>query len=264
MYFMPGKKIMIKLYRLMSASIALTMLLLFPSCIKYHTLIKSEFPQGKKLEDSREIVYNYIRTARIYEQFSTQAIFEVLLLSDHTRKEFADQYVERRGKSKIEHKALVTRELGENKQWISFYVLADIRDKEHLSMADKNSSWTMYLESYDAQGNEKHIKPYSITPVDENDLAHEYKHLFAHRFYFKNIYLVKFPVRGLDGVDSLRDLAPQNATLALACRGSDRGFHRYRAKFLCHRSDLFVGNSRDIVVLSHASLVDDYRSSLVV
>ena len=122
------------------------MLLLFPSCIRYYKLSKSEFPQGVEHEDARDVSHNYVRSGRVLDQFSTLAAFNALWLSNNTREAYVDVYSRRRGKDDTKHDALLKRQLEENKHWISFYILTDIRDATQFSMSDKNSCWTVYLE----------------------------------------------------------------------------------------------------------------------
>ncbi len=178
------------------------LLIFAPSCVKYHELSQSEFPQGDEYKDSREIAHNYVRSAKVLDQFSTQAIFDALWLSDQTRTAFIDVYSKRRGKNTEKREALLKRQLEENNHWISFYVLADIRNKMHFSLNDKNSHWTLYLEvhKFDKKGKlaKKRIEPLSIKEVE---VEPEYQSFFgAHRYsLFKNTFLVRFPMQNLAG-----------------------------------------------------------------
>ncbi|MCK4651012.1 hypothetical protein KAT08_02430 [Candidatus Babeliales bacterium] len=183
---MLGKKVIIGFYILL-------ILFLLPSCIKYYKLEKDEFPQGKDLEDKREIVDANLRRVAVYDQFATKAIFDVLWLSNDTREAYVDINCKKNGKDDQEKRALLRRQLEENKHWNSFYVLADVRDKINISLTDKNSIWSLYVVGKD----EDRVRPISIKEVD---LEPEYQFLFGPIFNFlKRIYLVKFPAASLDG-----------------------------------------------------------------
>lgn len=160
-------------------------LVLFPSCVKYYDVVTSEVPQGETLHDHRQIAYNYIRSQRVMDQFITRAVFDVLWLSNQTRIAYVDDLC--RSKSERERSALLKRQLEENKHWISFYVLADIRHDTYKSLNDKNIEWKMHLKLSDGS----RIEPISI---QECEIEAEYQRIFGYRFTtFKTGYLVKFP-----------------------------------------------------------------------
>lgn len=159
-----------------------------PGCIKYHRTLPTEFPQGDEKKDAREITADYVKTARIYDQFSTRAIFDVLWLSDDVRVAYANQYCSKRGKSTDDTEAFITRQREENNHWTSFYVLADVRDRQGTSLSDKNAPWTFYLKQGTYMA--------AALSVKEVELEPEIQGLFGKNFnLFKTAYLVKFPVR---------------------------------------------------------------------
>ncbi|MCF7800255.1 hypothetical protein K9M16_04640 [Candidatus Babeliales bacterium] len=175
----------------------ISILIVTPSCIKYYELSKEEFPQGKDLEDNKKIVSNNIKKLYVYNQFETLAIFDTLWLSNTVRKAYVDIHCSKQGKDEQAKQALMTRQLEENKHWITFYVLADIRDKFHVSLTDKNSYWSLYLQFSD----NKKVMPISIK---ETEIEPEYQALFNHRFNnFKRYYIVKFAASDLSGKDYL-------------------------------------------------------------
>jgi hypothetical protein len=165
----------------------------FSSCVRYDKLVKSEFPQGTSYDDNRDVTYYNVRSANLYEQFETKGIFNALHLSDGTRTKYVDVYTRKRGIMGASYKAMLNRNLEENKHWISFYLLADIRDKTYVSLSEKNSSWSLYLD----MGNGVTIAPESIKEVD---IEPEYQAFFGYRFnLFKAAYLVKFPIQDAAG-----------------------------------------------------------------
>lgn len=170
-------------------------LLLAPACIKTYKLAPSESSQGKEHKDNREVVKENVRTARVYDQWETRATFDVLWLSDRAREAYVDSHCLRRGKDEHARDTMLQRQLEENQHWISFYVLADVRDPFHPSLSDTNAAWTMYL---DVGGQDK-VLPSSIKEVE---LDPEIVELFGFRFSkpkFKTPYLVKFPAKDVGG-----------------------------------------------------------------
>ncbi|MFH1831574.1 MAG: hypothetical protein ABH827_02110 [bacterium] len=171
--------------------------LFLTSCVPYYKLAKTEFPQGVDHKDSRDVTRNYVRTGKAFDQFTTQAIFDALWLSNDTRMAYIKAYSKRRGKEPAKQEALLKRQLEENKHWISFYVLSDIRDITHTALHEPNSYWTMYLE---VECNKKVItlEPMSIKEIE---VEPEFQEFFGKSRFnlFKNSYLVRFPVQDIDG-----------------------------------------------------------------
>jgi len=167
--------------------------LFFPSCIKYYELAKTEFPQGKGKDVSRDILAENLKTIRVYNQFATLAIFDLLYLSDEMRSFYVDLFCNQRGKDETFKSAMLRRELEENKLWISFNILASVQDEENKGLGDKDSLWSVFLKMADGQA----ISPVSI---EEVDLSPEMKFFFAHRLtHYKRSYLVKFPAKNAEG-----------------------------------------------------------------
>ena len=175
---------------------------LFPGCIKYYKLSKSEFPQGKDQPDKHKEIKENIKDVAIFDQFETKARFNIMHLSDEVRTAYVDLHCLKRGKDEQDREALLRRQLEENRHWMTFYVLAEVRDKTHLSLTDKNSSWSFYVKVDEKQK----VMPISIKEVD---VEPEYQALFGHRFnLFKRGYLIKFPAADLSGDAYLKKKAP--------------------------------------------------------
>lgn len=178
-----------RITNVMMYSCMLVMLFFMTSCVKYYDLITSEFPQGKDLPDKREIVARYMQTATVYDEFQTVAVFNALWLSYEVRAAYVDVYCSKRGLSPDEREEMLKRQLEENKYWVSFYVLADVRSKTNASLSDQNPMWTLHLKL----GEYETLVPESIKEVD---LDPELQLLFGSRFnLFKTAYLVKFPLQ---------------------------------------------------------------------
>ncbi len=158
---------------------------MLPACIKYHDLVKSEFPQGEKQLDQSSVAATHRRSATVYEEFTTKAIFDGLWLSDTLRTSYVDMYAHKRGLNAEAREALLKRQLEENRVWLSFYLLADVRDNSFTQLNEKSSFWTMYAT---LDGKHK-LVPESIKEVE---LEPEFQQLFGARFnHFKATYLVK-------------------------------------------------------------------------
>jgi len=197
------------------------------SCVRYDKLVKSEFPQGTSYDDNRDVTYYNVRSVTLYDQFSTKGVFNALRLSDSTRTKYVDVYTRKRGITGESYKAMLNRNLEENKHWISFYVLADIRDKTYVSFSEKNSFWSLYLDL----GNGVTIAPESIKEVD---VEPEYQAFFSHRFnLFKAAYLVKFPIFDSSGkryegddVEMTLVISSPYKNCELAWKNSDKEQHK--------------------------------------
>lgn len=172
--------------------LTLLLIVMLSGCVPYYKLSKSEFPQGTNLETHYDITENFVRSQRVFEQFTTLANFDALWLSDQTRIAYVDMHCKKRGKSSEAQSAMLERQLEENRHRISFYVLADIRDVFNGSMNDKNPVWTPYLE-LDGQK----LEPVSIKEIE---LEPEYINLFGNKLNsFKTSYLVSFPAKDQAG-----------------------------------------------------------------
>jgi len=162
--------------------------MVLPGCFKSYKLVPSESSQGKELTDKREVVKKNLRTVRVYNQWSTEAIFDVLWLSEQARRAYVDLYSTRRGKSGVQRKDLLDKELNELQNKIVFYVLADVRAKQNKSLSETNPSWTFFLEA----GGTK----IPSSSIQEVELSPEAKALFGDRSRnpkFKIPYRVEFP-----------------------------------------------------------------------
>ncbi|MFA6991138.1 MAG: hypothetical protein WC192_03755 [Candidatus Babeliales bacterium] len=172
--------------------LSLSFIVMLSGCVPYHKLSKSEFPQGTNLETHYDITENFVKSQRVFEQFTTLANFDAMWLSDQTRIAYVDMYCKKRGKSSEAQGTMLERQLEENRHWISFYVLADVRDVFNGAMNDKTPDWTPYLE-LDGQK----FEPVSIKEIE---LEPEYINLFGCKLNsFKTSYLVSFPAQDQAG-----------------------------------------------------------------
>lgn len=107
------------------------------------------------------------------DQFITRAVFDVLWLSNETRRAYVDTVC--RSKNERDRIAMLKRQLEENNHWLAFYVLVDIRHDTYQSLNDKNNEWKLHLKLSD----QTCIEPMSIK---ECEIEPEYQKIFGHRF----------------------------------------------------------------------------------
>lgn len=191
-------------------------LIFFSSCIKYYKLAKEEFNQGDNFDDRRVVSHNNLRTANVQDEFSTLAIFDFLWLSDETREAYVDINCQKTGKDDQAHQAMLRRQLEENKHWITFYVLADIRDKSDGSLSDRDCPWSLYLAKKEFLPETEHEKDRRLRKnlkrktkeveklmpisIKEIDIEPEYRFIFGPKYdQFAKAYEVKFPAVDING-----------------------------------------------------------------
>ncbi len=155
--------------------------------IKYYDLVESEFPQAAKEPDYREVAHGYKRSKTVYDEFETKAVFDALWLSDDVRTAYVQMYAKKRGLAAEAKEELLKRQLEENRHWVSFYVLADIRERSAGMLGDSASAWTMFMSVDKHKATVESVKEYDIEP--------EYQRLFGStNMNFKTCYLVKFAI----------------------------------------------------------------------
>ncbi len=184
--------------KMIQATAILLLLVFVPGCIKYHKTLPTEFPQGEITQNYSDITASYVKSTRVYDQFVTRAIFDALWLSDDVRIAYSKFHCAKRGTSVEDTEAFIARQREENNHWTTFYVLADVRDRQNTSLSDKNAPWTFYLKVGDNKSAQLSIK--------EVDLEPEYQRFFGTQFnLFKTAYIVKFPA--LDIASDQKDKA---------------------------------------------------------
>jgi hypothetical protein len=167
------------------------MLLVTSSCVKYHDLIKSEFPQGGRLYDQHVIAQRYRRSITLYDDFRTKAVCSALWCSDEWRTSYVDVYGTKRGLSAEAQEEMLKRQLEENKHWITFYLLADVRDKTFTSLGDTITAWSVYAEV----DGKKMVPARKKQGIKEIELEPEIQLFFGPTFnLFKVAYIVRIPI----------------------------------------------------------------------
>ena len=153
----------------------------------YYDLVPSEFPQGDEPENVSSLVHKNLRSVKIYNQFTTEAIFDVLFFSDEIQAKYVALYGARRGTSEEANQKHVNALRGSSKKMLTYYILADIRDVQSQTLVPKEAVWSLYLRN--SKG--KKIEPAKIKEIE---LEPELRQFFLHRFNrYKTAYIVTFP-----------------------------------------------------------------------
>ncbi len=139
----------------------------------------------------KDQVLTYLRTIRIYDEFSTVGIFNALWLADDVRQAYVDVHSAKFTLDQSAKDGLLRRQLAENDNFISFYLFSYIPSST-ASLTDKNNPWTVKLKI-----NGKSYEPKSLETAE---LSPEYN-MFLSRIInkHKNIYLVKFALKDEEG-----------------------------------------------------------------
>ncbi len=169
--------------------------LLLTGCSRYICWVEDVFNQGQLTPDYTQFTKCYVRSLRIYDQFTTLGLFDILWLSDEVRSYYAKIYACKVGLSKDRYQLFLRRQLEENNHYISFYVLASIPGCEGgggAILGNTNGVWSIILFIND--------RPYVPVDIKMVDLVPEYMRFFGNTFtYFKTPYLVTFAAKDSNG-----------------------------------------------------------------
>lgn len=169
-------------------------LVLLSGCGTVTDLVKENFPQGKESKDYKKKAKQYLRRVNIYDQFNTVGLFDALWLSDEVRTMYSDINADMHGKTTQEKHAFLRRQLKENDQFISFYVLSTHNNP----LSIKPVPWALYL----VIDGEKYM-PFEVKAVE---LVSEYKTIFGSMFNnHKTPYEVRFERNDSNGIDILKE-----------------------------------------------------------
>ena len=148
---------------------------------------KKSVDQGENIKKEITKAKKHIISSRIYDQFELVGSFDSLWLTDEVREIYADLYVLKRGRTDVEKKIFLRRQLEENNHFISFYMLS-VAD---IVIGEKDSAWTVLLR----------IGDYNFMPTELRsiELSSEYKFIFGKKFNrFKTAYIVHFNAKDIE------------------------------------------------------------------
>lgn len=173
---------------------------------RYYLWIEDVFNQGTSLNKFTTVPAQYIRSIRVYDQFSTIGIFDALLLDDCVRDAYVNLYSLKHCLSSEQKRTMYAHQKEENERFISFYLLAYYPTNMDCLLNYPDSIWTVRLVS-----NGSCYAPADLRVVQ---LPLEYQTFFGKRFtVFKRVYSVKFNANILD------DQPEQKLTLMLRSIG---------------------------------------------
>lgn len=178
-------------------------------CLKTYQFVPTEFPQPQLKNDAQGVARECIRSANVYEQFETKALFDVLYYSKTASDAYASMHCKRRGKDDQAHADLLKSQADDQARSLTYYVLADIRDPISTALNEKNSPWSIFLtvplvQAHDDEDEDKDEQKTSeqqkqpelkLMPseVKEVDIEPEIRSIFGPRYSnFKTLYKVKF------------------------------------------------------------------------
>ncbi|MFC1842279.1 hypothetical protein ACFLYU_01340 [Candidatus Dependentiae bacterium] len=163
------------------------LLSILPGCGKIYDWGKDNFYQGQEVENNMEVARSYIKSKRVYNQFTIVGQFDALWLSDEARKNYANIYCCRHGKTQEQAHVFLRRQLEENNHFVAFYVLS----LSDIILGDKDSVWSVSLEVGDGS-----FKPVKIKTIE---LSPEYIDIFGKKYNkFKDVYLIYFNAKDVE------------------------------------------------------------------
>lgn len=176
--------------------IMVSCIVLLPGCGRVIDWGKNTFYQGDIVPIDASKAQKNIRSIAVYDQFTTRAIFDALLLSDEVRMVYTDMYARKSGKNEDQYKAFLRRQLEENKHYISFYVLS-LYEKP---LGESTSEWNIFLQVDTRSGD---LVPVEVRSVE---IPAEYRLLFGKKFNrFKVAYSVKFATKDAEDAAIITD-----------------------------------------------------------
>jgi len=159
--------------------------------VSYYEFLPSEIPQSTTSRDDNTFDLSpWLRQERLYDQFSTVAIFDLLKVSDDVARFMARDRSFLDGVSII-HKTNVMRQAVEDiKNELTIYMLADVRNELDAQLGKDASMWRFWLKLDDGTC----IKPKDIVDVDWTP---ELIEMFGRGHnVLKNLYKLTFSLSG--------------------------------------------------------------------
>jgi hypothetical protein len=171
--------------------------LMFSGCGRIEDWADTTFSKGRMYQEERGLINDYLRSVKIYDQFTTIALFDVLWLSDDIRTLYANTYTKMHGRSEEVRQTFLRRQLKANSHFITFYVLST----HEIQLNLKPAQWIGYLKIGDMTYLPLETKSVELTP--------EYIHFFGKKLSkHKQPYEVRFERKDQEGKDIL-----ENATM---------------------------------------------------
>ncbi len=182
--------------------LSLSLLFILSGCGKrFEKWGKETFKQADevKVNTPIEVARKNVKTLRLYDEFATLGIFDVMWLSDDVRRAYVMLYTTKQGLDAPTSQSLERRELAINDHLISFYVLAYQPYEPKLQLlGNTESNWSIYLKIGD--------KKYPTSSIKVVDISPEYRAFFGKRFNrYQTPYQVSFDAHEIDGTALIKD-----------------------------------------------------------
>lgn len=166
-------------------SFALFLSTFFSGCTRYIDWAATIVDQGDTMEACITLARPYIKAARVYDQFTTLALFDALWLHEDVVDAYACAHAAKYGFNDEQYHKFLDKQIEEHEPYISFYLLATIYGPSGIMLTDPNPMWVVQLKI----GNNLY-NPAKIRLVE---LPHEYRYFFGRRWnIFKKPYLIQF------------------------------------------------------------------------
>lgn len=183
-------------------------ILFLSGCNKIIDWGKKNFAQSQTYaNDFVRAAQPYIKSAIVYYEFTTEATFDAIFLTDQMRMIFVDYHKKCYGLDYEQESMMRKRMMNENKFFVSFYVIGS--QKEHIYDRGKSlfngtfQKQTELLGSKDATWNvtmRVGNKEYVAESARVVDLPMEVKNFFGKRLdQYCSTYLVRFPISDASG-----------------------------------------------------------------
>lgn len=196
--------------------IIVNLLVILPGCgNKVVDWTKDNFYQGEYIRKDAaiDVARSFIKSKRVYDQFTIVGDFDSLFLCDGVRRIYTDINYDKTGKSQEQRSLSLRRQFEETNHFISFYVLS----LSDIILGDKDSRWAISLRVGD-----RSFEPVKIKPVE---LACEYKEIFGKKYSkFKDPYLVIFNAKDLEDKFIISD---KTENISLFFRAIDKEFELF-------------------------------------
>ncbi len=134
------------------------------------------------------VISKWNRTGKLYDQFDTRLIVDVIYNSAELRKAWVDQTAKSEMLSDAEKEKLDAEQSSDNGNSAQFVVAVYTPDEDEKDgLASENSIWNLFLES----AGKAPIHPSSLKPVDIDQLPWTANLPFTTNF--RSFYIVQFP-----------------------------------------------------------------------
>ena len=173
-------------FRMHTLFLFISSILLLPGCTTIINWSKKNFYQGIESPQDNQKIRSFIRSTKVYDQFSTFAHFDVLWLAEEVRNAYVMTYVHASGKREEQKNQLLKLQKDELKHFITFYVITP----QDTILNTEQSPWHVFLMVDNLS-----FDPIEIKIIEPNSI---YKSFFGKLYNrFKTVYQIKFEARDL-------------------------------------------------------------------